>query len=237
MELLGTDAVSAWRQLLGPTDSGLARQQAPGTIRARFGTDKTYNACHGSDSPTNALTELGFFFGPQGCSNGIQMGKWASAGGACRFGRVQPRFQGTSLCLIKPSVVKEGKAGAIICALQQHGLVITAAQSCTFDRQQALRFLEVYEGVVPQADFEGMVAELSTGGPCVALEVAMPDGLDGSAVELLRAVCGPLDPEMARAVRPASLRALFGGCAARNGLHCTDLEGDTQLELICCFGC
>ena len=135
-------AVSAWRQLLGPTDSNLAQQQAPSSIRARFGTDKTYNACHGSDSSTNALAELGFFFGPQDCSNGIQMGKWASAAGTCRFGRVQPRFQGTSLCLMKPSLLKQGHAGAIICLLQQHGLVVTAAQSCTFDREQASSVLQ-----------------------------------------------------------------------------------------------
>lgn len=36
--------------------------QAPDSIRAQFGTNKTYNACHGSDAPDTAAQELAFFF-------------------------------------------------------------------------------------------------------------------------------------------------------------------------------
>ncbi len=144
---------------------------------------------------------------------------------------------------------------------------------------QALQFFEVYRGVVSPAEFEGLVTELSSGVPCIALEVAPPgkvvplaaavvmlfyDGLSfaclrgygiphckcfcvltqffrllgphtgGSgvtAVEPLRTLCGPSDPELAKAVRPASLRAQFGSSTARNAVHCTDLEGDAQLEV------
>lgn len=38
MELEGADAVAAWRQLLGPTDTTAARDRAPDSLRARFGT-------------------------------------------------------------------------------------------------------------------------------------------------------------------------------------------------------
>ena len=41
------------------TDS---KKAAPGTIRAKYGTDIEKNAVHGSDSPDNAKLELGFFF-------------------------------------------------------------------------------------------------------------------------------------------------------------------------------
>ena len=38
MQLEGADAVPAWRTLLGPTNSETAREQAPTSLRARFGT-------------------------------------------------------------------------------------------------------------------------------------------------------------------------------------------------------
>lgn len=39
----------------GPTNSASARRDAPSSIRAKFGTDGTRNACHGSDSPQSAM--------------------------------------------------------------------------------------------------------------------------------------------------------------------------------------
>jgi len=50
MELVGENAVAKWREVLGPTDATKAKAQAPGSLRALFGTDGTRNACHGSDS-------------------------------------------------------------------------------------------------------------------------------------------------------------------------------------------
>lgn len=50
LELLKRNAVKEWRKLLGPTDSVKARIEEPNSIRALFGTDKTENAAHGSDS-------------------------------------------------------------------------------------------------------------------------------------------------------------------------------------------
>lgn len=56
------NAVQAWRELLGPTDSNKARASAPSSIRAKFGTDGSRNAAHGSDSPASAQREIRFFF-------------------------------------------------------------------------------------------------------------------------------------------------------------------------------
>lgn len=50
MELVAEDAIGKFRACLGPTNSATAKAEAPGTIRAMFGTDNTRNACHGSDS-------------------------------------------------------------------------------------------------------------------------------------------------------------------------------------------
>ncbi len=49
-----------------------------------------------------------------------------------------------------------------------------------------------------------MAEELTT-GPCVALEVRQENAVKG-----FRELCGPLDPEVARQIRPNSIRARFG---------------------------
>lgn len=54
LELLADSGVAKWREVLGPTDSEQARKDAPGSIRARFGKDKSVNAAHGSDSCISA---------------------------------------------------------------------------------------------------------------------------------------------------------------------------------------
>lgn len=59
MILKGDNAVSKFRSLMGPTDSTQAPQN---TIRGQFGTDKTRNAVHGSDSVENAQIEIERFF-------------------------------------------------------------------------------------------------------------------------------------------------------------------------------
>jgi len=57
--LEGDDAITRWRDLMGPTDSTKAPK---GTIRGEFGTDVEQNAAHGSDGPDTARAEIGFFF-------------------------------------------------------------------------------------------------------------------------------------------------------------------------------
>jgi nucleoside-diphosphate kinase len=57
--LEGEGAIARWRELMGPTDSTKAPK---GTVRGEFGTDVEQNACHGSDAPETARTEIAFFF-------------------------------------------------------------------------------------------------------------------------------------------------------------------------------
>ncbi len=52
--LEGEDAVTSYRRLVGATNP---QEAADGTIRAKFGTDKTANAVHASDSDENARLE------------------------------------------------------------------------------------------------------------------------------------------------------------------------------------
>ncbi len=58
--LEGEDAIVRWREIMGATDPAKA---APGTLRARFGTDVTRNAVHGSDAPETAAAEMAYMFG------------------------------------------------------------------------------------------------------------------------------------------------------------------------------
>ena len=56
----GENAISVWRDLMGPTDPA----DAPaGTIRGDFASVITENVVHGSDSPESAAREVKLFFG------------------------------------------------------------------------------------------------------------------------------------------------------------------------------
>jgi adenylate kinase len=61
MVLEGDDAINAWRLLLGPTNSNEAATKKPNSIRGKFGTDGTRNACHGADSFVAAIREIEFW--------------------------------------------------------------------------------------------------------------------------------------------------------------------------------
>ena len=205
-ELMGVDAISQWRLLLGPTDSAVARQEAPNSIRAQFGTDNTRNACHGSDSPESAKRETEFFFSSR------PRGKNTAA------------FTNCSLCIIKPHAVKEGLTGRILEEIEASGLRINCLEIFNVEKANAEEFYEVYKGVV--REYHNMVEELCS-GPCVAFEIT-----DGNDVhQRLRELAGPADPEIARHLRPRTLRAKFGSDKIKNAIHCTDLFEDCVLEV------
>ena len=57
-----SDAVAALSALMGPEDSGVAKSEAPQSLRAEYGTDAVKNAVHGSATPVAAFRELRLFF-------------------------------------------------------------------------------------------------------------------------------------------------------------------------------
>ncbi|BDG76204.1 MULTISPECIES: nucleoside-diphosphate kinase [Wolbachia] len=57
--LIGENAVSKYRQIMGATDP---KQADKGTIRGDFAHDISENRVHGSDSLENARREIAFFF-------------------------------------------------------------------------------------------------------------------------------------------------------------------------------
>ncbi|RKP27067.1 nucleoside-diphosphate kinase, partial [Syncephalis pseudoplumigaleata] len=62
MVLEKENAIAAWRELMGPTNSEKAREEAPESIRALFGTDGSQNAVHGSDAVESARREIDLVF-------------------------------------------------------------------------------------------------------------------------------------------------------------------------------
>ena len=56
------DGIQEWRDLLGPTNAARARQEAPDTLRAKYGQDQTRNGLHGSDNYHTAEREIRFMF-------------------------------------------------------------------------------------------------------------------------------------------------------------------------------
>ncbi|XP_069801728.1 nucleoside diphosphate kinase homolog 7 isoform X2 [Dendropsophus ebraccatus] len=207
MEVIGDDAISAWRKLLGPTNCSVARSESPQSIRARFGTDGTKNAAHGSDSVASSARELEFFF--------------PSSGG--RGPKNTAKFTQCTCCIIKPHAVSEGLTGKIINQILDAGFEISALQMFAMEKANAEEFYEVYKGVV--AEYTEMVVELCS-GPCIAMEIQAAD-----APKSFREFCGPSDPEIARHLRPRTLRAMFGKNKVKNGVHCTDLPEDAGLEV------
>lgn len=64
-----------------------------------------------------------------------------------------------------------------------------------------------------------------TTGPCIVLEIRQEN-----AVKAFRDLAGPMDPEIAKNLRPNTLRARFGLDKVKNAVHCTDLPEDGTLE-------
>ncbi len=202
MEIVGKDAVTAWRKLIGPTNSEVARREAPNSIRALYGTDGSKNAVHGSDSNSSAARELQLIFGKT---------------------RSQPILNNSSCLIIKPHAIYEGNAGKIIDIILSEGYEVSSMEMFYLDKTNAEEFFEVYKGVLPEY---AAIIEHITSGPIIVLEIRQDN-----VVNSLRGLVGPHDPEIAKILRPNTIRGMFGKDRVKNAVHCTDLPEDGILEV------
>ncbi|XP_073077646.1 nucleoside diphosphate kinase homolog 7 isoform X5 [Manis javanica] len=170
MEILRDDAVCEWKRLLGPANSGAAQTDAPGSVRALFGTDGIRNAAHGPDSVASAAREMELFFPSSGVCGPANTAK----------------FTNCTCCIIKPHAISEGLLGKILMAIRDAGFEISAMQMFNMDRVNVEEFYEVYKGVV--SEYNEMVTEMYS-GPCIAMEIQQ-----NNCTKTFREFCGPADP-------------------------------------------
>jgi len=136
---------------------------------------------------------------------------------------------------VKPHALKAGSLPAILDAvLSSRNFTVNAMKMCTLTKADASEFLEVYDGVMPT--YKDMVVELCT-GPAVALEVCFSgqqrnhsDEGSGGVVAAFRDFVGPWDVEMAKELRPDSIRAKYGVDRTKNAIHTSDLPEDGASE-------
>lgn len=214
LELLGENSIARWHELAGPEDSERARSTAASSLRARYGRDETRNAVHVSENAEAAARELQYFF--------------PDAKSKCQKGpRHTALLQNCTCCIVKPHAVQAKLVGGIIDDIQAAGYVISAMQQFCVNSFISSEFLEIYKGVLPE--YNAMVAELQS-GPCVVMEVTRKD--EGpNIVTDFRHLCGPMDPDIARQIRPDTLRAKYGRTKVQNAVHCSDLPEDGVLEV------
>ncbi|ORX48977.1 nucleoside diphosphate kinase [Piromyces finnis] len=62
MILSKKDAVNSLKELLGPADVEVAKEEKPKCLRAKYGKDAFYNGLHCSETFEEAKREIGFFF-------------------------------------------------------------------------------------------------------------------------------------------------------------------------------
>lgn len=120
-------------------------------------------------------------------------------------------LENSTLCLIKPHAVLEGKSGDILHEITKNEFVIKTMKMYNLPRQNCEEFYEVYNGV--SADYKvrikrktmderipkllsciqkQMVSELSS-GPFIAVEIGCSNPNE-SPYHTFRDLCGPFDP-------------------------------------------
>lgn len=207
-ELVGERAVQKWNDLIGQVDPTEGRKGSGSSLRAQYGRDEIRNGFHGSCDGETAIREREFFFGTK------------------KHGRSTARCSNnTTLCLVKPHAIKEGLLGVVVSDIVSSGFDITAMGIFNLEKANVEEFYEIYKGVV--REYTQMVEELSSGS-CVAIEIY---NHTHQAQQSFRELVGPSDPEIARHLRPNTLRAKYGKTRVSNAIHCTDLPEDQVLEV------
>lgn len=136
-----------------------------------------------------------------------------------------------SLCLIKPHIMKDGLEGEVLKYITDNGFNIGALQTIYFSPSMSEELFSVYRNIY--RPYCSMLEHMSS-GPCLAVMIIKgPSALadtSGFLVDEFREFCGPLNPGIAKTLRPKSVRGMYGSSLVLNAVHCTDLPEDGDME-------
>ncbi|XP_052834459.1 thioredoxin domain-containing protein 6 isoform X2 [Octopus bimaculoides] len=198
--------VYEWKEKLGPVTVEEAKESAPNSLRAKFGSRGFMNALHGSDSQSSAMRELGFFF-PQLSS---------------KLSHRKSKTIERTLAIIRPDAYILYK-DEIIAKIMEAGFKIAFQKEIALCRSDIEEF---YSHVVEEDYFEDLVEEM-TSGPILALGLARED-----AVAKWKEILGPPDKHDAFETAPNSLRAQFVVPETDvNLIHGSDTVADAEKEI------
>jgi nucleoside-diphosphate kinase len=115
--------------------------------------------------------------------------------------------------------------GEVLASISSAGFKIGAVFAVHMTSEIAEEIFDVYSGVY--SSHSKMMQQLCS-GCSLAVMIVGSDGLD--VVSEFREFVGPFQPEIARTLRPKTLRARFGVDDTHNAIHCTDLSEDGEME-------
>jgi len=217
----GEGIVDTWREMIGPFDAAVAKENDPASLRALYGTDAAINGMHGSSTPEAAMREVAFFFReieiPTYMSKTVvsrpPSGKLRKAN---RFGK---RLQRT-LAIIRPDALQH--KAEIIAKIEELGMAVAMQKEIELTVAQAeVFYLEHSE----KEYFEALVKQM-TSGPLLALCLTHED-----AVNKWKSALGPKTIEELEE-HPTCLRAQFHVEEAEmNMLHGSDTTTHAENEL------
>lgn len=120
--------------------------------------------------------------------------------------------------LIKPEAVRAGHTGDILQMIEHHGFRIVALRQHLMSRDEARRFYAAHR----DRPFYDELVEYMVSGPIVAAVVERDD-----AVEALRRLVGPTDPQQAA---EGTIRRAYGKDRTMNAIHASDSPANARLE-------
>jgi nucleoside diphosphate kinase/adenylate kinase family enzyme len=223
MVLEGTDAIRTWRVLLGPTNTQKAMSDAPESIRAKYGTDGTQNAAHGSDSAFSAAREINFWTNSnEPGASCVEAVLAAPADAAVAAAAAVPAIPvQDTFAMIKPGT-SQMNYDEIMDTIHAQGFEVRQELKTRLTPAQAAAFYGEHEG---KAFYEALCGYMCS-GPIVALHLRRE-----FAIGAWRHLIGPTNFEKARAERPDSLRAKFAIDGTCNACHGSDSESSARREL------
>ena len=130
----------------------------------------------------------------------------------------------TTLLMIKPDIVEEGRYGEIIAHVLRNRFNIKRMRMLAMDRSMAESFYDVHK----ERPFYSALVDYMTSGRVVAMEIEGDD-----IIARIRAFIGATNPADAD---PGTVRFMFGKSLQNNAVHGSDAPESAKKELAIVFG-